>query len=100
MNPADSSLPRRRWSDEWTSESIGVKFGAIDDQMTALNPLPTVVAKIETRMENLVTKEDLHNELGHISEQMSANRRTIIVAACSIVAALIAAVATVVAAAI
>lgn len=95
MNPPN---PRRRVTDHWTDEALDVKFGAIDDVLMPLLPLPTLVAKVETRMERLVTSDDLHDELDSIVQRMDSNRKTIVNWGIAIIVALIGAAGAILAA--
>jgi hypothetical protein len=95
---AEEVRPQRRATDRWTDGALDVKFQHYDALLTALNPLPTEVARLATRMESLVTKDDLHAELDGITNRMDLNRRTLIGFGVAILVALIGAAATVVAA--
>lgn len=96
MTPED--VPRRRASDVWSDHALDVQFKRYDELFLALNPLPTEVARMATRMDTLVTKNDLHDELDGITSRMDANRKTFHSLAVAILVALIGASGTVIAA--
>lgn len=96
MTPED--IPRRRETDIWSDHALDIKFSHYDQLFLALNPLPTEVSRLATRIDTLVTKEDLHEELDGITSRMDANRKTFHHLAVAVLVALIGAAATVIAA--
>lgn len=96
MTPED--IPRRRQTDIWSDHALDIKFEHYDSLFVLLNPLPTEVSRLATRMEALVTKDDLHNEMADVTSRMDQNRKTFHNMAIAVLVALIGAAGTVIAA--